>query len=164
MLEKLHVNLEQLVNNKKKSESDKNTYNITIKEKFEEKILQVFHEIEDKKKILIKTESEVKAMESFLNVIIESIIKNVISFCSNGFISLRKSFSEIGSMKLKNFFSTKDLTTKFVDKVKDLNAEISLINIEKVYATKMQLTSYGNITFLKLFSRTRRNLIAKHKR
>jgi len=142
-LEKLNSQLEQIVLNKRKSENDKNTYNVTIKQKYEEKILQIFHEMEDKNLGLKKAEKETRHLETFLHIIIESTTKNVISFCSNGFKSLRKSFSDIGSKKLTVFHSIKQMLTEYLNKLKEMSLDLDT-NIEKVYAEKMQLNNFGN--------------------
>ncbi len=140
-LERLHQDLEQAVSYKRKYESDKHTFNTGIKGKQEEKILQIFHEIEDKKIVLKKYEPEVKNLELFLNVIIESIYKNVVSFSSNVFKSLRKCFEDIGAKNLSVFYAIKNIMNGFGEKLKDFNLVTN--NIEKLDAEKMQLTNYS---------------------
>lgn len=147
-LDKLHTDLEQSVSQKRKLDGDKNknSFNTTLKDKNEDKILQYLSEIEEKTEELNKLGSDIKNLENFVNIIIESVLKNTLSFCLNSFISLRKSFVNISIKKVATFNLVKAIITQYWERVKELTFDLE--NIENVYAERFHLNNFRTL-FLK---------------
>lgn len=152
--EKSYKDLEQNFLNKKKIETDdKHSYNQTMKEKIEDKILNILNEFEENKNSLVSSFDECKRLEVVLNEMIKNTFTNSIRFIVNSINNFKNLLSNVCEEKSNSLNKCK---TEFIFKsLESLNQiELDFSNQEWRYNEIKGIKSdFG--CFINLFSTPR---------
>ena len=107
--EKLYKELEANCISKKKLENDaQNSYNLSMKDKIEDKILNILNDFEDNKAAINLAYDDCGRLEGALNELIKTNFVNVVKFLNGALFKLTTSFENLTAEKAKMYEKIKD--------------------------------------------------------
>jgi hypothetical protein len=140
--DKMYKDMESTILSKRKIENDeKHSYNSVIKDKVDDKILNLMNEFEDNKIALNTSFDECKTKESSVNELLKNYFIKILKLNCDNIKKITKCFDSISGNKfmLMNNMNENTETAK-----ENLNqTELELENLEKRYS-EMKGTPFGN--------------------
>jgi len=131
-IEKNYKELEQIFGSKRKLEyDDKNAYNQTMKEKLNDKILNILNEFGENKINLVSSFDECKRLENNFNELIKNSFVNVIKFLHSSINHFRNTLEEIAENRITITKKQKESVSGTIEKMR--RTELILENQELNY-------------------------------
>jgi len=109
-----------IMQRKKLDSDDKNSYNLSIKEKSDDKILNLLNEFDDLKALLTAAYEETKKSETNLNEIINANFLFNLTIAVQGIKKLKMSFDEMIDNKIKYLKIIDAVTLQAIDAINRL--------------------------------------------
>ena len=141
--EKSYKELDTNINNKRKLENDeKNSYNLSMKDKVDDKILNYLNEFEDNRQSLINLYDEYKKSEENINNINKNALVNNIKYDYGIIVKFVNCYKYLIENKNNCLLKIKDQISKSISGVSNIEIEISYV--EKKYS-EIKGIKYGII-------------------
>ena len=133
--------LETVLCSKRKLESE-NSYNLTLREKVEDKILNILNDLEEFKGLINNNFDEVKKIENLLNEFLKDKFSITMKFTYDCHKRLISYFEFLINYKISHFFKIKQMLIEGNNNLKFIEIDFSSNINEKNYAL-LKSMKYG---------------------